>query len=1069
MGCKVEKKFASLAKITQPSFSGVFQRQRLFKQLDSSRKYPITWITGPPGSGKTVLVSTYLQASTLPCLWYQIDEGDSDIATFFYYMGMAAKKASPRKKKPLPLLTPEYMLGIPTFTKRYFEDLYSRLHIPFVVVLDNYQKVSETSLLHDVIRNGLSVIPEGINVIIISRSEPPPALAYKRLDSSMDMIGWDDLRFTLEEVAELVYMRKAKMPERVINQLHFKTDGWIAGLVLILKSVEKEEIEPQLLSEFTPREIFDYFASEIFERTENDLQEFLLRTAFLPRMTPLMAEELTGQKHSRHILSGLNRDNYFTEKHLVSEPAYQYHPLFREFLLTRAKDTFLPSDLKETERKAATLLEAAGQVEHAITLLRDTGELYDIVQLILKHAPSLLAQGRNQILAEWINYIPDEILNKTPYLLYWLGASLIYINTDKSLEHFKKAFSLFKTQKDAAGIFMTWSGIIYSITYGFQKFKQLDPWISIANELLTEYKTFPSREIEARFATSMLIALSFRQPQHPDFENWSERALSLSRESADISLKSDTLSTLALHQLFSGDLSKAAHTIDSFHAVIQSGNASPYLQIFFKDIEAFFYWLGAKWEKCYSAAMDGLELSSATGVHLMDSFLSGHGAAGALGAEDTATAKRFFERMNLCLEKGSAWEQSFYHCVLAWEALLKGDLPKADLHSELMMKFNDESGYVPTTAIGYLLRAIVMHALGKEKKAEGLISEAHTIGCSIKSHLIEFMCLLSEAQFAFDRGDEASGRDLLRNAMAIGSKQGFVNTVLWHPLQMTQLCIKAMETGIEVEYVRNLIHKRKLIPDKPPLEIENWPWPLKIYTLGRFELVKEGKPLRFSGKIQQKPLSILKVLIALGGREVAAERLADTLWPEADGDAARSVFTTTLSRLRHLLGFEEAVIIHEGKATLNLQYCWVDVWVFERLLTQAESAHSKGQKEKAIESMQKAITLYTGHFLRGEEHPWAISLRERLRSKFITLIERLGYYYQEAEQWEEAIKCYIKGLEVDDLTERFYQNLMLCYQKLNRKAEAITVYKRCKKILPAFLGLDPSPETKAIYRALKST
>ena len=648
-------------------------------------------------------------------------------------------------------------------------------------------------------------------------------------------------------------------------------------------------------------------------------------------------------------------------------------------------------------------------------------------------------------------------------------APALYISTlTKAWNILKKPSLSFKEKKDAAGIFLTWSGIVYSITYGFQRFKQLDPWISIVDELLTEYKTFPSREIEARFATSMLIAIAFGRPQHPDFEAWAERALLLSQESGDISLKSDTLSTLALHQLFLGELTKAVHTINSYHAVIQSGNAPPYLQIFFKDIETFYYCLKAMWKECYSAAMDGLELSSATGVHLMDSFLSGHGAAGALSAGDMTTAKRFFETMNLCLDKGSAWEKSYYHCVFAWEALLKRDLLKADLHSELMMKFNDESGYIPTTAIGYLLRAIAMHDLGKEKEAEGFISEAHTVSCSIKSHLIEFMCLLSEAQFAFDRGDEESGRELLRNAMAIGRKQGYVNTVLWNPSQMTQLCMKALETGIEVEYVRNLIRKRNLIPDKPPLEIESWPSPLKIYTLGRFGLVKDGKPLRFSGKIQQKPLSLLKALISLGGRGVTEDRLADTLWPESEGDLAHSVFTTTLSRLRNLLGFEQSVIIHEGKATLDPQNCWVDVWAFERLSTMAESAHNKGQKEKAIESMQRAITLYTGHFLRGEEHPWAMSLRERLKSKFIALIERLGYYYQEAGQLEEAIKYYRKGLEVDDLTEKLYQNLMLCYQKHGRKAEAISVYKRCKKILPAFLGLNPSPETEAIYRALKS-
>ncbi|MEW6377197.1 MAG: hypothetical protein AB1502_15580 [Thermodesulfobacteriota bacterium] len=119
-----------MSKITPPIVTEVFSRKRLFNQLDHMRKRPVIWVSEPPGSGKTTLVASYLDARKVPCLWYQIDEGDSDPSTFFYYMGMAAKRAPPRKRKPLPLLTPEYLQDIPTFTYRYFEELYSRVIPP---------------------------------------------------------------------------------------------------------------------------------------------------------------------------------------------------------------------------------------------------------------------------------------------------------------------------------------------------------------------------------------------------------------------------------------------------------------------------------------------------------------------------------------------------------------------------------------------------------------------------------------------------------------------------------------------------------------------------------------------------------------------------------------------------------------------------------------------------------------------------------------------------------------------------------------------------------------------------
>src|SRR5690242_14143631 len=115
------KKQPAIAKITRPKLSGIFPRTRLFKALDSGLKKPVTWISGPAGAGKTTLVASYLDARKLPCLWYSVDAGDADIATFFYYLGNAVQIAAPRHRKPLPLLTPEYLMGIPTFAKNYFE------------------------------------------------------------------------------------------------------------------------------------------------------------------------------------------------------------------------------------------------------------------------------------------------------------------------------------------------------------------------------------------------------------------------------------------------------------------------------------------------------------------------------------------------------------------------------------------------------------------------------------------------------------------------------------------------------------------------------------------------------------------------------------------------------------------------------------------------------------------------------------------------------------------------------------------------------------------------------------
>ncbi len=154
---------------------------------------------GTAGIRKTTLVSSYLGVRGLPCLWYRVDEGDADVATFFYYMGLAAQRAAPRNKRPLPLLTPEYIPGLFVFTRRYFENPYARLGPGSVLVFDNCHMAPPGSLFHEVVRDALSLLPEGVNAILLCRSDPPREFARLRGHRLMDVIGWKELRLTPEE------------------------------------------------------------------------------------------------------------------------------------------------------------------------------------------------------------------------------------------------------------------------------------------------------------------------------------------------------------------------------------------------------------------------------------------------------------------------------------------------------------------------------------------------------------------------------------------------------------------------------------------------------------------------------------------------------------------------------------------------------------------------------------------------------------------------------------------------------------------------------------------------------
>lgn len=122
----------------------------------------------------------------------------------------------------------------------------------------------------------------------------------------------------------------------------------------------------------------------------------------------------------------------------------------------------------------------------------------------------------------------------------------------------------------------------------------------------------------------------------------------------------------------------------------------------------------------------------------------------------------------------------------------------------------------------------------------------------MKSLLVEFACLISDAQFAFDRGEDSLGLKALRKAFALGRKGGYRHFVWWRPGTMARLAARALEEGIEVDYALKLIKRRKLFPENPPMDVEQWPWPVRVYTFGNFELEVDGEPAVFSRKVPEK-------------------------------------------------------------------------------------------------------------------------------------------------------------------------------------------------------------------------
>jgi ATP/maltotriose-dependent transcriptional regulator MalT/DNA-binding SARP family transcriptional activator len=1068
----------AIAKIGRPNARGVIPRKRLFRLLDGARKQPILWVTGPAGSGKTSLIAGYLDARKLPSLWYQADNRDSDIAAFFYYLGLAAKKAAPRYRKPLPLLTPEYLGGIPTFTQRFFENLYRRLKPPFAVVFDNYQDVPEDSLFHGVMQNGLALVPEGIQVIILSRNEPPAPFSRLRANNAIRVVGWEDLRFSLDETKQFV-RRTVKLTESAIGHLHAKTEGWAAGLVLLLEGAAAEKSEGPMPGDHLQPEVFDYFAGEVFNKLDDETKLLLLTTAFLPTITTRVAEHMSDLNHAGAILAELNRNNFFTGRISGSSPAYRYHPLFRAFLQTRAAAAMSSENITALRIKTAHLLLSEGQLEDAIELLCAAQDWNAFIGLILGNAQQLIAQGRNRTLQEWIERVPGGMIDSAPWLLFWQAVCQGPFNPVESRKRLESAFELFKKDGRPEGLIAVCLAVLNSYAVSFSDFTGVDRWINELEDIVKQAGGFPSPELEIRATFSLFTILYMSRPDHPRFSFWLERARALMHSCRDNSQRVVNSTFLLHYYSWVGFPADTPSLMNDLQLAMKSPDVPPVIRIMGSLAKAIHGWSTASVEACRKAVAEGMETARFHGLHHFESKLHAQDVYCATVAGDCAASSESLQRLAAATNFDNPLDASHYHLLASFDARCRDDFAASLEHARISQKTVIEGAAAFPLAWGQYNLGQALFGAGNASEARESAEKALQIARVMKSHFLEFSCLLLKAQFAFSgKSDESEkeGLAMLRQAFSLGKAHTIMNIGGWRRKTLSGLCARALDAGIEREFVLQLIGTNRLEPDDPAAVSEAWPWPLRIITLGRFDLLKNGKRAGSGRKVQHKPLMLLKALIASGGSDVPEEKITDLLWPDSEGDAAHSAFSTTLQRLRALVGDDKALLLNERKLSLNLRFCSVDAWSFERMHERASSlwrsVHDQSGKRAGIAAEayrhgEKALELYQGHFLPGDSgQAWTAPYRERLRSKFLRLVLQQGLYLEESAQWRKAVETFQRGLETDDLAEEFYQHLIVCYQKLGQKAEAIRVYDSCRAVLSSALGIDPSQKTEALYSSL---
>jgi len=1034
----------SLAKLQRPKSSFALRRERLFRALDELKDRPCTWITAPPGYGKTTLAANYLEEQT--CLWYQMDEDDNDIASFFHYLSFAAQQHC--QKPLLPLLTAEPISHVATFARRYFRLLFQCLPLPLTLVFDDYQRIAADSLLHEAFREAIAQAPEQVRIIVLSRSLPPPPLVRACSTGALVLVDSAMLRLTLDEARAIADLRaRDPLPDELLQQLHKRVQGWAAGLALLLQFPAIQRTLPA--SEIT---LFDYFAYEIINQTDAQTRLFLLQTAFLPHMTAAMAAEMSAWPQAAELLRSSRGAGYFLMQHGATEPVYEYHSLFRDFLLTYGNKVFSPAAREAYRRRAAALLEQAGDLSAAAELWRELGDWPTLARVVRREAEALLQQGRGQTLERWLQGVPGAILVQLPWLAFWLGQCRVLRAPDEARTLLQTAYDGFQTSQDAAGLWLSWCAIVNSYWQEQSDLRPLAHWLAEFERLQARPVDYPDGIVRARVAYGVFTILVALYPNHPQFGFWENRLFNVTHSRLPAELRLTAANLLLQYYLwYSGQRSQAANVLEAVQTLLDSAETPPAYQCARHCWQASsVYWFEGTLEDIDALLKQGMSLAKRHSLQRVDANLLMVAVTAQLTAGRLSEAQAYLQRLGYVLPPGRPQDSRYRWVLEAWSAWLGNRTAAALEAAHQAERIDQQFGGAPLQPAVPLVFAQIHAAQNDYAQALRRLAAARRQFRQARHRAGLFICTLVTAQLALERGQNKRCLRLLHHALILGREQGYINTPLIRPETMATLCAKALEAGIEVDYVKELIRRRQLTPNLSAPPPEHWPWPVKIYTFGRFALLVDGKLVqpnskkqqKSNRKVQQKPLALLKSLLAHGGRDVAQQQLADALWPDADGDAAQQSFKTTLYRLRQLLRHDQALRVENGCVSLDARYCWADVWHSERWLgiierkLREEDPETLSPQEMARLTRQ-LLRIWRGSFLSQEDgdDTQIATMRRRLQNKYLHCFIRVGHYWEKRENWEKACDCYRCGLEVDPLAKVCEQGLTRCYAQLGWSSE----------------------------------
>jgi LuxR family maltose regulon positive regulatory protein len=1070
----------------------LLSRPRLTERLLANLAHPVTLVAANAGSGKTTLVADFVRQHTQKYVWYQLDHTDADPSVFLGYITYGIKQAVPGFGEVMFSYLQESANELARQPERAVDVLLNEvlesIEQQMILVLDDYHHLGAETPVHRVVDRLLAYLPDVLHVIIISRDVPPLALARLRSQASLSIIDRSELLFTDEETQELFrQVFDLELTPQQLSEYRERTHGWITALQLVRQVAQRQvmthgardgEAESLNLSEVlrqSERDIFDYFAEEVFADETEEVQQLLLRISLLERIEIETCGRLYPEMHCASTLPALVRRNVFLT--IASDERgeeYRLHPLFQSFLRRRFRAEAGRAVVTAEHARLADHFLERGQWEQAMHHLVAAEDFGRAAHLIAERGGDWIASGALASLLSFAEALPAAVLEAEPRALaHRAEVARLQGDDEAASAWFRRAVTLLREQGDHEGEAEALHSLAaISRRHGdFETaFAHLDRAVELTDEKsIVRVKCGNTRGL-------CLVAMGEWTKAELEFRV----ALQAAEERNDehyVRLIAHNLGTPAGMR---GDFGEALRWL---RRMLRDDGGAPMPQeaIGHLNMARCYFYRGdfASCEQHLDRALETCQL-----FNLMSLRGEVFEAYGNLyrEREDAARAAEFYERAARAYDEAGIdptrrelWEE---------QALLRlqmGDVGGARMLLDRLVRARTDAGDEMGRYTAMLTRSRVMLSQGEHETPRAELQAALEYFHANGLYYYEAQASLALAVSLFATGDSDTMLEPLRRALDLAARYDYEYWLQREVAHHPQLFASTDAAELLPPDVREQIPAAAAarLTTQPPQASVTVVAPqravtdLTIRMLGPVEIFRDPqRPLAADAWTTKRARDILCFIASRRHRRASKDNIIDTFWGEADFDAVEKNFHPTVSHIRKALNSNQPLkqnflLYRDGDYQLNPDFSYfIDTEEFDRLVAEGEAARRAGQHDVYVSSYEKALALYRGDFMQSVYEEWVDEHRSYYREQYLRLLESLAAAAEKTQEWSRALDLAQQILRDDPFREDMHCTIMRAHAALSNRVAVKEQYETLRKLLRDELEVEPVAETQKIYREL---